>query len=186
MTRKVITAGIVGGLTIIVWTILMNVVFGFRYRLEMKQIPDEATVYQVLKQNVVEPGRYLCNPPLNELHMFPENEPVFSVLYAGIGHEAAGPVSVFLDFLFAIVTATLCAWLLSLTSEKVLSGYLRRVSFVLVIGLLFAFFSDSKKYGIGNYPLNDALILALNNFVIMALVGLVISLFIKPEAKKLI
>ncbi|HGJ65338.1 TPA: DUF1761 family protein [bacterium] len=184
MLKKVISAGLIGGLTLIIWAILINGFFGFKYSIDMKKVPNQPQVYQILKENITEPGRYLCNPALTESNMFPENQPVFSILYGGMGHEAAGPISVILDFLYAFLTATLCAWLLSLTSEKIISSYPRKVFFVLLIGLLFAFFSDIKKYGIGNYPLNDTLIMTFHNIILWIVLGLVISLFIKPIQKK--
>ena len=184
MLRKVIFAGLIGGLTLIFWVMLINGLFGFRYRIDMKQVPNEAQVYQILKENITEPGRYLCNPALTESNTFPENEPVFSILYGGMGHEAAGSFSVILDFLYAFITAILCALLLSLTSEKIISSYLRKVFFVILIGLLFAVFGDLKKYGIGNYPLSDTLIITLHNIILWTVLGLVIGLFIKPIPKK--
>ncbi len=99
-----------------------------------------------------------------------------------MGHEAAGPLSVVLDFLYAILTATLCAWLLSLCSEKIISSYPRKVFFVIVIGLLFVVFSDLKKYGIGGYPLSDTLIMAFHNIILWTVLGLVVGLFIKPKS----
>jgi hypothetical protein len=131
----------------------------------MKQVPNEAQIYQILKQNITEPGRYLCNPPLTESNIFPENEPVFSILYGGMGHEAASPFSFILDFLYAFITATLYAWLITLTSGRIISSYPGKVFFVVLIGLFFAFFSDLKKYGIGNYPLSDTLMMTLHNIV---------------------
>jgi len=184
MVRKVFLAGLIGGLTLMVWAILVNGFFGFKYRIDMKQVPNEAQVYQVLKQNISEPGRYLCNPPLTESNTFPENEPVFSILYGGMGHEAAGPLSVILDFLYAFLTAVVCAWLLTMTSERIISSYFRKVFFVILIGLLFAVFSDLKKYGIGNYPLSDTLIMTCHNIIIWTVLGLVIGLIIKPSAKE--
>lgn len=184
MLKKVIIAGLIGGLTLIIWAILINGLLGFRYRLDMKMVPNEPQVYQILKENITEPGRYLCNPALTESGMFPENQPVFSILYGGMGHEAAGPLSVILDFLYAFATATLCAWLLSKTSERTISSYPRKVFFVIMTGLLFAFYSDIKKYGIGNYPLNDTLILTFHNLILWTVLGLVISLFIKPIPHK--
>jgi hypothetical protein len=186
MLKKVIVAGLIGGITLMVWAILVNGFFGFKYRMDMKQVPNEAQVYQILKQNIVNPGRYICNPALTESNIFPENEPVFSILYGGMGHEAAGPLSVFLDFLYAFFTATLCGWLLSLTSEKIISSYSRKVFFVILIGLLFAVFSDLKKYGIGNYPLSDTLIMTLHNIILWTILGLVIGRIIKPVSKKTI
>jgi hypothetical protein len=53
-------------------------------------------------------------------------------------------------------------------------------------GFLFAFFSDLKKYGIGNYPLTDTLIMTVHNIILWTVLGLVISLFIKPIPKKVV
>jgi hypothetical protein len=186
MVKKVITAGLAGGLTLMLWSILINGILGFRYRMDMKQVPGEREVYEVLKQHIVEPGRYLCNPAVTESHTYPENEPVFSILYGGMGHEAAGPLSLILDFLYALITATLCAWLLSMTSDKIITSYPRKVLFVFILALLFAAFSDTNNYGIGNYPLGDALIIALHNIVLWTLLGAVISIFIKPVSEKAI
>lgn len=165
-----------------VLAILINGFFGFKYRIDMKHVPDEVTVYQVLKQHIAEPGRYLCNPPLTASGTFPENEPVFSILYGGMGHEAAGILSTVWQFIFAFFAATLSAWLLSLTSEKTLTNYSRKVFFVFLIGLTITVFSDSDNYGIGNYPLGDTLILAGNNLFQWIILGLVTALFIKPKA----
>ena len=123
MLKKVILAGITGGLTLMVWAFLINGFLGFRHRIDMKQVPNEAQVYQMLKQHITEPGRYLSSIP-------------------------------------------------------------RKVFFVVLTGLLFAFFSDLKKYGIGNYPLNDTLLMTLHNIVLWAVLGLVIALIIKPDAKR--
>jgi len=162
-----------------VWAFLVNGIFGFRQSIDMKKVPNEAVVYQVLKQHIAEPGKYLCNPGLTESGMFPLNEPVYGILYGGVGHEAAGPLSVVLDFLLAIITVTIAAFLLSLTSDKIISSYYRKVLFFILIGLIFAVSHDLRNYGIGNYPLHDALILALHNILLWAVLGLITGLIIK-------
>lgn len=73
------------------------------------------------------------------------------------------------------------AWMLSLTSERILSNYLRKVLFFVAIGLLFAVFGDLSNFGIGNYSLSDALILAVYNIAIWTIVGLVVGWRMKPE-----
>ena len=88
MFKNIIIAGLLGGLTLMIWILLINGIFGFRNQIDMKQVPNEQQVYELLKSNVVEPGRYLCNPELTSSNMFPDNEPVFSILYGGMGHEA--------------------------------------------------------------------------------------------------
>ena len=184
MIKKIIIAGLIGALTIMIWTIILNVLFGYKNRIDMKMVPNEAQVYQILKQNIKEPGRYLCNPAITEFYKFPDNEPVFSILYGGIGHEAAGPLSEIISLINAFITAALCAWLLSLASEKVISSYPRKVLFIILIGLVIAVFCDIKKYGIGAYPLRDTLIMTVHDIILWTVLGLIISLFIKPIAGK--
>jgi hypothetical protein len=185
MFKKVIIAGLLGGLTLMIWTLLINGIFGFRNRIDMKQVPNERQVYEILKQNIVDPGRYLCNPELTSTNTFPENEPVFSILYGGVGHEAAGVKSMLVDLLIAFFSTTIGAWLLSLTSNKILSSYPRKIFFFTIIGVLIAFYIDLNNFGIGNYPFKDALTLALQNIIVWTIVGLVISVIIRPGISEL-
>jgi hypothetical protein len=55
--------------------------------MEMKQIPNERQVYEMLKENIVAPGKYICNPALTSEGRFPANEPVLGVLYGSEGVE---------------------------------------------------------------------------------------------------
>jgi len=60
---KVLSAGVLGAVVLIVWTIVVNGVFGFQSSIDMKQVPAEDQVYEVLRQHVVEPGRYILDAP---------------------------------------------------------------------------------------------------------------------------
>jgi hypothetical protein len=51
MLRKIIVSGLIGGVTLILWSFLINGIFGFRQRMDMKQVPNESQVYELLKQN---------------------------------------------------------------------------------------------------------------------------------------
>lgn len=179
MLKKVIIAGLLGGLTLLIWVFLINGIFGFRARIDMKSIANERQVYELLKANIVKPGRYICNPELTSSNNSTENEPVYSILYGGMGHEAAGNQSIF-EVILAFLATFISAWLLSMTSMKILSSYLRKVFFFTIIGLLMALFGDFNNYGIGNYPLSDALLLGIHNIVAWTIVGLVIAWKVKP------
>lgn len=183
MIKKVIIAGLAGGLTIIIWSFLVNGVLGLRHNVDMKEIPNERQVYELLKQSIANPGRYLCNPELTQSYTFPNNEPVYSIGYGGMGHEAAGKQEL-LSFILAIIAAATGAFLLSQTSEKIMLSYPRKVLFFAFIGLLVAILSDIGRYGIRNYPLGDALLLAVNDIALWTVVGLVIALLIKPSKTK--
>ena len=181
MLKKVISAGVLGGLVVIVWTFLVNGLFGFQARIDMKRIPGEREVYEMLKAHIVDPGRYSINPGLTSDGRFPGGEPVFSVLYGGVGHEAAGRLML-LGLVVAFIASILGAWMLSQMSARILSSYPRKVLFFVGLGLLFAVFIDLTNFGIGSYPAKDALLLALNHIIVWTLAGLAVAWRIKPAA----
>ncbi len=181
MLKKVVVAGLLGGVVLIVWTFLVNGLLGFNNRINMKQIPDERLVYELLEEEVYEPGRYICNPEGGE-EGFPAEGPVFSILYSGMGHGDAGKMMLVQLPLF-FLAPLIGAFLLSMASRKVLLSYGRKVLFFSLIGLLFAVFGDLNSFGIGGYPLESALILAAHSVVVWTIVGLVVAWRMKPATE---
>ena len=177
--KNVIVAGLFGGVVMILLSAASGIL-GFRARIDMKQIPAERQVYEVLKQNIIEPGRYICNPELTSERRFPGEAPVFSVLYSGMGHETAGR-QMLIGFAAFLLAPMIGAWMLSLTSARILSSYPRKVLFFAAIGLLFAIFWDLTNSGIGSYPQKDAIILAGYDIISWTLVGLAVAWRIQPE-----
>jgi hypothetical protein len=180
MTRKVIIAGLFGAAVLIVWTFVVNGLFRFQASIDMRQIPGEAQVYEILKEHIADPGRYVVNPSLTAEGRFPDEEPVFSVLYGGMGHEAAGG-HMLIGLIVFLLAPMVAAWMLSQTSERVMRSYSRKVLFFVGIGLLFATFGDLMKYGIGGYPARDVALLAAHKIVLWTVVGLVVAWRLKPS-----
>jgi len=177
--KKVFVSGLVGAVVLLVWTFVLNGILGFNARLSMKQVPNEREVYHVLKATITEPGRYLCNPALASDGRFPENEPVFGILYSGVGHEAAG-LGAILGLLQFLIVPSIAAWLLSITSDQFRSRFLNRVLFFVVIGFLLAIAGDLNSFGIGASPLTVALIFAARTIVTWTILGLVIAALMRP------
>ena len=180
MFKKVIVPGLLGGIVLILWTFIVNGVFGFKSSMDMKHIANENQVYEILKENINEPGKYTCNPQVTTSG-FPGNEPAFSILYGGLGHEAAGWLMLVQLPLF-FLAPLLGALMLSFTSKKIMLSYIRRVLFFTGIGLLIALFSDLMNFGIGNYPPTDALIFALHDIVVWTVIGLVVAWRMRPDS----
>ena len=172
--KNVVSAGLLGGIVLIVWTFVANGLFGFQARIDMNQVPAEQQVYEALQEHVDTPGRYTINPQLTADGRFPDDEPVFSVLYGGMGHEAAGGLML-IGLVLYLLAPMIGAWMLSQSSVRVLTSYGRKVLFFTAIGLLFAIYGDLTSYGIGNDPLNDALAFAAFHIVTWTLVGLVVA-----------
>jgi hypothetical protein len=182
MLKHVIVPGLTGAIALIFIVIIVDGIFGFNSRMNMNFVPNEQVVYEVLKANVVEPGRYVCNPRLTAEGRFPENEPVFSIQYAGIGHEAAG-MQTMIGLLSLLLAPIIGAWMLSVASDRFRSTYVRRVLFFTVIGLFLAVFVDLQAYGISGYPLTDVLILGMRSIVTWTLLGLIVAWRMRPDVR---
>ncbi len=180
MYKKVVVSGLLGFVVLFAWGFVVNGIFGFNSRINMKQISDESLVYEVLKESIIEPGRYIINPKLTPAGMFPDGEPVFSVHYSGLGHDAAGKVMLY-QFVFLLLASMISVWMLSQTAPQILSSNRRKVLFYVAIGLLFAVFGDLMNFAIDKYSLNDVLLLAANDILAWTLVGLVVAKSFRPE-----
>ncbi len=180
MLGKILLTGAIGGLVLIVWTFVANAVFGLVAKVEMNRIPDERSVYKVLKETVVVPGAYVVNPEPGPDGRFPAGEPVFSIRFSGVGHEAAGRM-LLVEIFFMFVTSILASWLLSLTSAGILSRYHRKVLFIILIGILLAVSSDSPNFGIGGHPATSALLLAISRVAAWTLAGLAMAWSMRPR-----
>jgi hypothetical protein len=180
MYKKVVVSGLLGFVVLIAWGFIVNGVLGFNSRINMKQISDESLVYEVLKESIIEPGRYTLNPELTPAGMFPDGEPVYSIHYSGIGHESAGKVMLF-QFTFLLLASMISVWMLSQTAPHILSSYRRKVLYFVTIGLLVAVFGELMNFGIDKYSLNDVLLLAANDILAWTLVGLVVAKSFSPE-----
>jgi hypothetical protein len=182
MLRRVLVAALLGWVVLTAWTFFVNGIMGFRSSIDMKQIPNERQVYETLKTNVVDPGRYICNPEPDSSG-FPANQPVFSIQYSGFGHESAGKESTVhpLSGLLAVLIAT---WMLSVTSGWVRARYFGRVLFFAAVGLLVAAYSVMTRFGIGGYSMNDTLLLSGHDVITWTLVGSVVAWRMTPEPSR--
>ncbi|MBN2171944.1 MAG: hypothetical protein JW819_11565 [Candidatus Krumholzibacteriota bacterium] len=181
MFRRIWVPGLLGGHVLIFWTLIVNGLLGFQARLDMRPVHDERRVHAVLAETVTEPGRYIVNPPLVD-GRYPAGEPVFSILYGGVGHEAAGPM-LFLMLCLVFVGPFIAAALLAAASRRVLASFPRKVLFVGAIGLLFAVMCRLPRHGIGDYPLGDAALYALHDVAVWLLVALVLAWRIRPRGE---
>lgn len=178
---RVLPAAIAGFVVLAVWTVVANGLLGFTARVTMGRLAEERPVYEILAASVVEPGVYVVNPETAPERGYPPDEPVFTVSYAGFGHEAAGRM-LWLDLGIVLASLMLAAGLLSAASMRVLGRYWRRFAFIVSVGLLLAISCDLARIGIGGFPVRAAVQLAAFRLVSWALVGLVMAGIVRGRA----
>jgi hypothetical protein len=185
MLKKTILSGVTGGIAMSLWTFVANGLLGFASKTNMKALPNEPQVYELLKSSVVEPGRYVVNPPPVEPIGYPSDEPVFGLLFSGVGHESAG-ILMCVELLVMFGATILVAWMLSRTGAPYRASYMRRVLFFTVAGILLALSVDLDSFGIAGRPLADAILLGTHRIAMWTFVGLVAGWFMKTEADEAI
>lgn len=178
--RRILVAGLLGAVALIVWTFVVDAFLGYKRSIEMDQLPAEREVYAFLRERVTEPGRYVCNPEVRPGEEFPGHEPVFSIQYSGVGHADAGQEMI-VSLVIMLLAPTLGACLLSKTADRTLASYGRKVFFFVELGIVVALFSGVARFGIGAYSLRDALALALHDVLAWTVVGLVVAWRIRPQ-----
>jgi hypothetical protein len=170
MLKKVFWAGFLGALAMIVFSFLVNGVFGLNSRLNMKPLPAEREVYEVLKKQATQPGHYICNPSLTAEGRFPDHEPVFTIVNSGFTHGAAGAY-LLRDLGIALLTALIATGMLAMASPRVLASYARKTLFFALIGLLFGLLTGMR----GDYSPADALLKATYEIMFWTVTGLVVA-----------
>ena len=178
MLKKVFWAGLLGALAMIVFSFLVNGVFGLHSRLNMKPLSAEREVYEILKREVTQPGHYSCNPALTAEGRFPDREPVFTIVNSGFTHGAAG-ASLLRDLGLTLLTAFIATGMLAMASPRVLASYARKTLFFVLIGLLFGLLTGIRS----DYPLADALLKALYEIMFWTVTGLVVACRLRPSLK---
>jgi len=179
MNGRVLGAGLLGAAVMVLAVFVVSGIFGFTARLELRSVPNEAAVFALLKETVVEPGGYMVNPPVVPGQGFPANEPVFSIHYAGFGHGAAGRLEL-LRLVTVLVATMLAAWIVSLASARVLASYWRRFGFFVLMGLWLVSFSGVPRYGIGQHPLRSAAALGAFDLGLWVLAGAAMAWCLRP------
>ncbi len=182
MAKKVILAGLLGGVALLMWAFVVNGMLGLRAGIDMKQVPGEREVYELLKESITAPGMYVLNPEVVEGEGFPGDEPVFSIAYSGLGHGSAGRLAL-LGLVLSFLIPLTGAWLMSHASQRTLSSFPRKVMFFFIVGILLALYYLFDRYGIARYPLGDALVLCLYDISTWVVVGLVIAWRMGPRAE---
>lgn len=184
MKKEIFISGLLGGAVIFISMILFHAILPFKSNIIMNTVSDQYGLQKALTAEITKPGIY-TNPYLSpqKSSSIPDylNQPLFNIIYKGETHSTVPGLFTF-PALMIFIAPAIAAWLLSVTSEKILSKYGRRVLFITVLGLFMAVFCDILQMSTGLLTNEYYLFSAITNIVIWVLAGLVIAWRIKPES----
>ena len=181
MNGQVIKAGLLGGLVVILCTIVGLALIPLRNAMGWKEVPNEAPVLEVLDANLPETGLYLVpghSPPDSLFRARHDDGPFFRVHSLRQGTE--GPVRALISILALLAAPLIPAWILYAICRGASPTFTARATIVASLGLFVALASDIQLWGLELYPLSYSLLYVVYSLVTWALVGLVLAWRIKP------
>jgi len=177
MAKKYALAGILGGFALFLWGGLSHMVLGLGEH--GVQSLSQPQAISAMKAAVPKDGLYYF--PVNASgKLAPEQEggPWGILVYHGSGASMAMSRQLLKECILNIVQALLAAFLLSLVPG--ISGFVSRVGFVVLAGLLGAASFSIEYWNWYGYPASYTGALIIDRVIGFAILGAVVAAFVKP------
>ena len=188
MMKRLITGGIVGGITLFVWGFVSWVVLTWHFD-TVRHDSSVMAVVEDIEDNLQETGVYYfppmttMRPDETEMEAYTElhkNSPSGMIFYNAEHLDPMSPSRLFVGFLVD-VGAALFATLLLIVALPSLPKYWGRVVYVAALGV-FAIFAIRMVDGVFfNLPIRWTVNQTLDTAISWMLVGLVLAAIVRPE-----
>lgn len=192
MAKRVVIAGILGGLTMFVWLFVAHEFLPLG-ELGVQEIPNDGPVLTAMQAAIPQAGLYLFpgmglgpNPTMQQRNAA---MPAYMKKYEQSPHGILvyHPPSGAFNFGAALakegainlLEAFLVAWLLSLAAAG--RAYSARAGFVVILGVLAAVTTNLEYWNWYNFPGNYVAGYMVTQIIGFTLVGLVVAAFVKRE-----
>ena len=193
MAKRVMIAGILGGLTMFVWLFVAHEFLPLG-ELGVQEIANEGPLLSAMQSSIPQAGLYLFpgfglgpNPTMQQRNAaMPaymkkyEQSPHGILVY----HPASGAfnfgVALAKEGALNLLEAFLAAWLLSLAAAG--KAYSARAGFVVILGVLAAVTTNLEYWNWYDFPGNYVAGYMVTQIIGFTLVGLVVAAFVKSEA----
>ena len=186
MAKRVVIAGILGGVVIFLWGYLAHTVLGLG-EVGIKELSNEQAVVGALRASTSEPGLYFFPGVGMTTGASPEQMraamqkaaggPYGIVIWHPSGAEYITPRRLGVQFGLNVVQALFAAILLSCATG--LSSYVSRVGFVFLAGLLAALSTNIEYWNWYSFPSNYTLGYMATQIIGFLLAGFVVAGFVK-------
>ena len=178
MSRRILLAAILGGLALFVWGGLSHTVLGLGEH-GVQYLAQPQSLMDAMKGSVPVSGiYYLPAESAGKLRPEQENGPWGILVYHPSGATTAMTNQLVIEGVLNILQALLVAIILSLVPG--LSGYLSRVGFVFLLGVLAGTSLTVQYWNWYGFPANYTLATIADKLIGFLIVGLVVAAFVKP------
>jgi hypothetical protein len=194
MMKRIVLAGIVGGVVLFVWGAVAWMVVPL-HTPTIKTLPNEDAIRSVLREAVKEPGVYSI-PGYPQGQSMSKQEAAAAMSSFEAKHRA-GPVGVLVlrpqggepmearvflsGFILQVAVAAVAAWLLSLAAGN-LRSYGARVQFVTVLGAFAALAVDLQYWNWWAFPTDYTIGMVADHVIGWFLAGLALAAIVKPAS----
>ena len=192
MAKRVVIGGILGGLTMFVWLFVAHE-FLTLGEMGVAEIPNEAPVLSAMQSSIPKAGLYLfpgmglgSNPTMQQRNAA---MPAYMKKYEQTPHgiliynPPSGPFDfgklLGREFGLNVLEGLLAAWLLAYAAAG--KGYVARVGFVILVGILAAVTTNVEYWNWYEFPSNYVAGYIATQIIGFALVGLVVAAIVKSE-----
>jgi len=182
--KRILLAGILGGLGLFVWGGLSHMVLGLG-EVGVRGLPQQQAVLDTLRASTPEAGFYYFPQPDSAMKL-PADQiggPHGILIFHPTGATLAMGGMLTKECILNIVQALILAFLLSLAPG--LSGYMSRVGFVVLIGVLAGITTNVEYWIWYGFPSKYTAGIVSDRIVGFLIVGLVAAALVKPAAAKM-
>jgi hypothetical protein len=192
MAKRVILAGIVGGVALFFWLSIAHIFTGLGAT-GIRELPNEPAVLNAFQTYIQEPGLYLFpgtglgpnatreqqQAAMQEMQKKADSGPSGILVIRPKGGGGLTPFRLIHEFILNVVQALLLAILLAWAGN--LGGYASRVAFVAVAGFFGTCCTNIQYWNWYSFPTNYTIAYMFTDFVGFLFVGLIAAALIRRK-----
>jgi hypothetical protein len=182
MAKRILLAGVLGGIALFLWGGLAHVVLGLG-SVGIQNLTQQQAVMDTLKASVSQSGFYFFPQVDASGKMPPEKAggPYGIMIYHSSGAGGSMTGQLVNECVLNIALALLAAFLLSLAPG--LTGYVPRVGFVTLLGVMVGLTVNVEYWNWYGFPLNYTVAAVAESIIGFLIVGLIAAALVKAPPR---